>query len=70
MLDSDELGPADKALLDLLQEGRITAPYAADETGYSKQYLRDRLRRLVEHDIVTKVYEGLYELNTDPRTVE
>jgi DNA-binding IclR family transcriptional regulator len=70
MLESDDLGPADEALLDLLREGRITAPYAAEETGYSKPYIRDRLRRLVEHNVARKIHEGLYELKTDPRVKE
>lgn len=67
MLDEEDLGPADEALLDLLREGRLTAPYASDETGYSLQYVRDRLGRLVEHGNARKVYEGLYELVEDPR---
>jgi hypothetical protein len=67
MLDQDDLGPADKVLLDLLHEGRVTAPYAANETGYSLQYVRDRLGRFVEHGNARKVYEGLYELVEDPR---
>lgn len=67
MLDEDDLGPADKALLNMLNEGRVTAPFAADETGYSLQYVRDRLGRLVEHGNAEKVYEGLYELVDDPR---
>jgi len=37
------ISPADDKLLDLLREGRVTAPFAADETGYSLQYIRDRL---------------------------
>lgn len=67
MLDEDDLGPADEALLDLLREGRVTAPYAAEEAGYSLQYVRDRLGRFVEHGNARKVYEGLYELVEDPR---
>lgn len=67
MLDADDLGPADEALLDLLTDGRITAPYAREETGYNLQYIRDRLNRLVEHGHVEKVHEGLYELVDDPR---
>lgn len=70
MLDNDDLGPADKALLDLLNQGRITAPYAAEETGYNIQYVRDRLGRFVEHGHVKKIYEGLYELVNDPREQE
>jgi len=68
MLEEDDLGPADRALLDLLNEGRITAPYAAQEADYSTQYVRDRLARFVEHGNARKVYDGLYELVEDPRT--
>lgn len=67
MLDESDLSPADDALLNLLNEGRITAPFAADETGYNLQYIRERLRRMVEHGNVEKIYEGLYELVEDPR---
>ena len=67
MLEEDDLGPADRALLDLLNEGRITAPYAAQEADYSTQYVRDCLGRLVEHGNARKVYQGLYELVEDPR---
>ncbi|RZH68995.1 MarR family transcriptional regulator [Natrinema altunense] len=67
MLEEDDLGPADEKLLDMLNEGRVTAPFVADETGYSLQYVRDRLGRLVEHGNARKVYEGLYELEADPR---
>jgi hypothetical protein len=59
--------PADRELLDMLAEGRVTAPFAADETGYSLQYVRDRLGRMVEHGNAIKVYDGLYELVADPR---
>jgi len=67
MLNKDDLAPVDEAILDLMREGRVTAPFAADETGYSLQYVRDRLARFVEHDNACKVYEGLYELTVDPR---
>ena len=67
MLDPNDLAPVDEAILNLLHEGRITAPYASEETDYSKQYVRERLRRLVEHDVIRKVHKGLYELNSDPR---
>lgn len=67
MLDEDELSPADEAILDMLREGRVTAPYVAEETDYSIQYVRDRLGRLVEHGNAQKIYEGLYELVEDPR---
>lgn len=65
--DKEDLTPADVELLKLLAEGRITAPFAAHETEYSLQYIRDRLGRFVDHGNVDKVYEGLYELVDDPR---
>lgn len=67
MLDADDLAPADEELLNMLREGRITAPFGAEETGYSLQYVRDRLGRMVEHGNAKKVYDGLYELVKDPR---
>lgn len=68
LTDNDEdLTPADRELLTLLREGRITAPFAADQTEYSLQYIRDRLGRMVEHENVEKIYDGLYELAVDPQ---
>lgn len=67
MLAEGDLAPADKELLDLLQKGRVTAPYAAEETGYSLQYIRERLTRFAEHGNAKKIHDGLYELTKDPR---
>jgi hypothetical protein len=67
MLHPEDLSPTDEALLDLLANGRVTAPYAAEATEYNLQHIRDRLSRLVEHKHVEKVHEGLYELESDPR---
>lgn len=67
MLDEDDLAPSDHDILEMLQDGRVTAPFVASETGYSLQYVRDRLARMVEHGNAIKVYEGLYELVDDPR---
>lgn len=67
MLDEDDLAPVDEAILNMLQGGRITAPFVADETGYNVQYVRDQLTRMVEHRNVRKVYDGLYDIVEDPR---
>jgi hypothetical protein len=67
MLDADDLGPADRKMLKLLREGRVTAPYAAEKEGYSLQYVRDVLTRLVEHGHARKIHTGLYEFVSDPR---
>jgi DNA-binding IscR family transcriptional regulator len=63
----DDLSPAERAVLDMLQDGRVTAPYAAAETGYSLQYVRDVLTSLRRHGHVERVHDGLYELAADPR---
>jgi len=70
VLAPDQLTATDEQLLDLLAEGRVTAPFAADEIGASQEYVRSRLRRFVEHDHARKVYAGLYELTEDPREGE
>lgn len=66
-LDSDQLNPTDREILDRLQEGRCTAAYIATETGYSKGNIRNRIMRLVEHNYVKQLGGGLYELSEDPR---
>ncbi|WP_348611664.1 helix-turn-helix domain-containing protein [Halobaculum rarum] len=66
-LDSEQLNPSDQVILDCLNEGRCTAAYIAQETGYSKGNIRNRLVRLVEHGYVAQLGGGLYELIEDPR---
>jgi len=66
-LSADDINPTDQKILDMLHEGRVTAAYVADETGYSTGNVRNRLHRLLEHDHVRKVYDGLFELVDDPR---
>lgn len=57
-----ELSTADTAILDMLEEGRCTPRYIAKEIGKSRPHVTNRLKRLVEHGIVTRVDRGLYEL--------
>jgi len=61
-----ELNPTDRAILQMLRNGRCTPSYIADEHGYSRQNVTNRLNRLVEHGHVRKVHTGLYELVADP----
>lgn len=65
-LDEEDLSPAQEAILRMLREGRVTAPFVAEETGYSLQYVREQLTDLVKHSHVEKVHNGLYELVKDP----
>jgi DNA-binding Lrp family transcriptional regulator len=64
MADID-LNDADRAIVDELKTGRNLAANLARETGYDRQYISDRLRRLREHGIVTNLGAGLYELQED-----
>jgi hypothetical protein len=70
VLDPGELNDTDEALLDLLHDGRVTPPYAADELDKSREYISERLIRLKEHDAAKRIAPGLYELVEDPRAEE
>lgn len=65
VLDEDDFNETDKKLIRLLEVGRITPQFAADELDVSREWVSDRLRRLHEHDIVEKRATGLYELNPE-----
>jgi DNA-binding Lrp family transcriptional regulator len=67
VLSEDDLNGTDARLLDLLHDGRITPPYAAEQLEKSREYVSERLIRLKEHDHVRRIHRGLYELVDDPR---
>lgn len=69
MLSPDQLTDTDKAILEMLREGRVTAPFAADRLDKSLEYVRSRLVRLMEHNHVERIHDGLYELVDDPESV-
>jgi len=69
-LDTSDLSPAQREALQLLREGRVTAPYVAEQADYSLQYVREELTDLVSHDHVRKIHDGLYELTSDPREAD
>ncbi|SEH60890.1 Winged helix-turn-helix DNA-binding [Halopenitus malekzadehii] len=62
-----ELNDADKLILDELAEGRNLSQNLANELGYSRQYIHNRLQMLKAADYVKNVGGGLYELVDDPR---
>lgn len=66
MLQPDQLTPTDEAILEMLRDGRVTAPFVAEEQEKSLEYVRSRLVRLMEHGHVERVHDGLYELTDDP----
>ena len=63
IMDSGDMRDADWAILKVLREGRANAPLIAEETGYSAQYIRERLGRLKQDDIVKPVGHGIYAVN-------
>ena len=60
-----DLSPTDKAILEMLREGRCTPAYIAAERDYSRAHVRNRLQRLTEHGVVVRLHKGLYELTDD-----
>jgi len=68
-MDEDDLRPADKAILDVLQEGRATKGMLVDETGYSRNTVYNRLEVLQAAGHVQVVHEStrLFGIVSDPR---
>lgn len=60
-----DLSPTDRAILEMLREGRCTPAYIAAERDYTRAHVRNRLQRLTEHGHVTRLHKGLYELTDD-----
>lgn len=56
------LNEADEEILQLLAEARQTPKSLAEQTELSRPYISDRLTRLREHGLITRVSTGLYEL--------
>lgn len=62
-MDAEDMREVDWQIIDVLHEGRANAPLLAEQTGYSAQYIRERLGRLKQDDIVEALGHGLYELS-------
>lgn len=62
-----ELTDADRAILDMLGQGRCTVGYISDEIDYSRQHIHNRLNVLLAAGYVEKVHDptGLYELQNE-----
>lgn len=60
-----DLNEADIEILSALQEGRNVPANLADDLGYSRQYVQNRLKRLREHDLVRNIGRGVYEIVDD-----
>lgn len=68
-MGSDELRPADEAILGVLSEGRATKGYLIDETGKSRNTIYERLEILETAGHVETIHDPtrLVELVDDPR---
>ena len=62
-----QLNDADKAILEILDEGRNAPLNIAEQLGFTRQYVQQRLKRLEEHEHVKNIGSGVYELCDDPR---
>lgn len=77
VLKKSQLNDMDRAVLDLLDEGRVTPSLAQtllvkrEISDTTAQYINQRLKRLAEHGHVTNIEDsGVYELVADPRKEE
>jgi DNA-binding IclR family transcriptional regulator len=57
--------PADERILDALEAGTRNPSWLADELDYTRQYVYQRLQRLVDAELVANLGHGLYELQVD-----
>ena len=64
MADID-MTDADWSIIDVLQEGRNNSPNISERTGYTRQYITERLVRMREHGVVSNIGSGIYELNPE-----
>lgn len=64
-MDAADLREIDWKIISILREGRNNAPNIAERTGYSRQYIAERLGNLKTHDIIAPIGNGIYELAPD-----
>ncbi len=61
-----ELNEADERILLALRKGVRNPSWLADELGYTRQYVHQRLQLLVAAEYVRNLGHGLYELDELP----
>jgi hypothetical protein len=69
LMNADDMRDADWAIVSILRNGRANAPLIAEETGYSTQYVRERLGRMKQDQIVDQLGHGMYAVN-EPQVPE
>lgn len=69
-IDEEQFTETELGIIDMLEEGRCTPAYIADELDVSQEYVRARLSELQRLGLIEKVHRGLYELADDADTDE
>lgn len=69
-IDESDYTETELRILDMLDEGRCTPAYIAEELDVTKEYIRNRLGDLTRLGLVKKVHRGLYEINDDENQTE
>jgi len=64
-IDESEFTETELGILRMLQEGRCTPAYIAEELDVSQEYVRGRLGELKRLGLVHDLHRGLYELDED-----
>lgn len=64
-IDEEDFTDTELGILDMLDEGRCTPAYIADELDKSQEYIRGRLSDLERLSLVKKVHRGLYALSEE-----
>lgn len=61
-MDAEDMRPVDWQIIEILREGRNSAPNIADRTDYKRQYLAERLGTLKRNEMLIPIGNGIYEL--------
>lgn len=64
-IDESEYTDTELAILDMLEKGRCTPAFIADELDVTQEYVRSRLGDLKRLGLVEQVYRGLYKISDD-----
>lgn len=65
-----ELSEVDEDILNELREGRNIPANIAGSIDSDRHYVQRRMKRLREHDLITNIGNGVYELADPPPTRE
>lgn len=63
IMNYDDMRDSDWAIIEVLENERANAPFIAEKAEYSTQYIRERLGRMKEDQIVEALGHGLYAVN-------